>query len=46
MKKIVEEHGGIAVADNEAGGGARVLIRLPVITREELQAEGAGASKA
>jgi len=48
VKKIVEEHGGIAVAENEAGGGARVLIRLPVITREELQADGvdAGVSKA
>ncbi len=36
VKKIVEEHGGIAVAENDPAGGARVLIRLPVIGREEL----------
>lgn len=31
VKKIIEEHGGSIVAENEAGGGAKVTIRLPVI---------------
>ena len=32
VKKIVEEHAGSVVADNVPGGGARVLVRLPVLT--------------
>ena len=29
VKKIVEEHGGVIRAENLAGGGARLIIRLP-----------------
>ena len=34
VKKIVEEHGGILEAENVAGGGACVVIRLPVISMD------------
>ncbi len=30
VKKIVEEHGGVVWAENVGGGGAAVIIRLPV----------------
>jgi len=30
VKKIVEEHGGALWAENGAGGGARVALRLPL----------------
>jgi len=30
VKKIVEEHGGMIAASNRVGGGARMLVRLPV----------------
>lgn len=36
VKKIVEEHGGIVWAENCPRGGARVVIRLPVVRAEEL----------
>ena len=32
VKKIAEEHGGSVRAQNDPGGGARVVIRLPVAT--------------
>ena len=38
VKKIVEEHGGIVWAENRASGGARVIIRLPVVRAEQLGA--------
>ena len=31
VKKIVEEHGGMVMAEDRPDGGARVLIRLPVL---------------
>ncbi len=31
VKKIVEEHGGIVWAENRSGGGASVILRLPII---------------
>jgi signal transduction histidine kinase len=31
VKKIVEEHGGIVWAENRPQGGARIVIRLPVV---------------
>jgi PAS domain S-box-containing protein len=31
VKKIIEEHGGTITASNRAEGGARMLLRLPVI---------------
>ena len=34
VKKIVEEHGGMLEAENVAGGGACVVIRLPVISMD------------
>ncbi len=30
VKKIIEEHGGMIWAENRDGGGARIVIRLPV----------------
>lgn len=33
VKRIVEEHGGSVVAENTAGGGAAVRVRLPVSPR-------------
>ncbi len=33
VKKIVEEHNGALSAENIAGGGARITIRLPVATK-------------
>lgn len=35
VKKIIEEHGGMIWAENREGGGARIVIRLPV--HKELQ---------
>ncbi|GMQ77372.1 MAG: ATP-binding protein [Gammaproteobacteria bacterium] len=32
VKKIVEEHGGIVWAENQAGGGTSVIVRLPVVS--------------
>ncbi|NNF96470.1 MAG: hypothetical protein HKM94_06050, partial [Halobacteria archaeon] len=34
VKKIVEEHGGMLEAENVEGGGACVVIRLPVISMD------------
>ncbi len=31
VKKIVEEHGGVVWAENNAGGGASVIMRFPVV---------------
>ena len=31
VKKIVEEHGGMVTAEDRSGGGASVVIRLPVL---------------
>ncbi|NIP73532.1 MAG: HAMP domain-containing protein [Gammaproteobacteria bacterium] len=39
VKKIVEEHGGMVSAGNVPGGGARIAIRLPAVTTEELGGE-------
>jgi two-component system nitrogen regulation sensor histidine kinase NtrY len=35
VKKIVEEHGGRIAIENNANGGARVNIRLPLADVEE-----------
>ena len=35
VKKIVEEHGGMVWAENAKESGARIIIRLPVITTEQ-----------
>ncbi len=32
VKKIVEEHGGVVWAENQAGGGASIIVRLPVVS--------------
>jgi signal transduction histidine kinase len=32
VKKIVEEHGGMLWAENNATGGATIIIRLPVVS--------------
>jgi nitrogen fixation/metabolism regulation signal transduction histidine kinase len=32
VKKIVEEHGGVVWAENQAGGGASVIMRFPVVS--------------
>jgi len=44
VKKIVEEHGGIVWAENRSRGGARIVIRLPVVRigdgANEAQEEG------
>jgi len=32
VKKIIEEHGGMLWAENIPGGGARIVIRLPVLS--------------
>ena len=37
VKKIIEEHGGMIAASNKPGGGARMLLRLPVTRHEDLQ---------
>ncbi len=34
VKKIVEEHGGVVWAENEAQGGATVIMRFPVVVAE------------
>ncbi len=33
VKRIVEEHGGVVWAENRSGGGAEVVIQLPVAAR-------------
>lgn len=44
VKKIVEEHGGIVWAENRLQGGARIVIRLPVVrVADELVSEIAAA---
>ena len=35
VKKIVDEHGGMVRADNNDSGGARFIVRLPVLTAKE-----------
>lgn len=35
VKKIIEEHGGMIVASNKIGGGACIIIRLPVSMAED-----------
>lgn len=49
VKKIVEEHGGVVSAQNAPGGGAQIVIRLPVVRTEELtdrpQRESGGHSQ-
>jgi len=40
VKKIVEEHGGLLWAENPQGGGALVVIRLPVLTSERGDDDG------
>ncbi|HKK04589.1 MAG TPA: ATP-binding protein [Gammaproteobacteria bacterium] len=39
VKKIVEEHGGLLWAENPNTGGALVVIRLPVLTSNSVDAE-------
>ena len=39
VKKIVEEHGGVIRAENLVGGGARIIIRLPVPSAAEEETE-------
>lgn len=39
VKKIVEEHGGVIRAENGPGGGARVIVLLPVRQRAEVARE-------
>jgi len=39
VKKIVEEHGGMVHAENLADHGARIMIRLPVITSQQEQSQ-------
>ncbi|RTZ79748.1 MAG: hypothetical protein DSZ01_03210 [Gammaproteobacteria bacterium] len=34
VKKIVEEHGGSIRAENRSGGGARIVVRLPVSRKQ------------
>ncbi len=43
VKKIVEEHGGMIRAENVADGGARIVIRLPVVQSEARDAAGEAA---
>lgn len=31
VKKIIDEHGGSVLAENPSGGGARIVVRLPLI---------------
>jgi nitrogen fixation/metabolism regulation signal transduction histidine kinase len=31
VKKIIEEHGGTIAAENVPDGGAKIIIRLPVL---------------
>jgi signal transduction histidine kinase len=33
VRRLVEEHGGSIMAENSAGGGARIIVRLPVAQR-------------
>jgi len=44
VKKIVEEHGGVVWAENNAGAGASVVVRLPTAVEEGTggAADGAG----
>jgi signal transduction histidine kinase len=44
VKKIVEEHGGLIRADNAATGGARVVIRLPLVDDDPKRARCADAA--
>ena len=32
VKKIVEEHGGVVWAENEAQGGASVIVQFPIVS--------------
>ena len=45
VKKIVEEHGGIVWAENRAHGGARIVIRLPVVRIGEAADEEEGQNR-
>ena len=42
VKKIVEEHGGIVWAENRVHGGARIMIRLPVVRIGHAPVEAGG----
>jgi len=39
VKKIVEEHGGMVIAEDGPEGGARIVIRLPVLHEDILESE-------
>ncbi|MGD2118150.1 MAG: ATP-binding protein [Chromatiales bacterium] len=45
VKKIIEEHGGMIAASNRPQGGARIVVRLPVIADQQMDsaAQDAGA---
>ena len=36
VKKIVEEHGGMVIAENSEHGGGRIVIRLPVLHSDSM----------
>ena len=38
VKKIVEEHGGVVWAENQAQGGATVIMQFPVISGDSQSA--------
>ena len=44
VKKIVEEHGGTLRAENLEGGGARVVLRLPLRAADDMEPAGATLS--
>ncbi|MCW8943598.1 MAG: ATP-binding protein [Sedimenticola sp.] len=39
VKKIAEEHGGNIWAENQAQGGAHLILRLPIISNEQSQGD-------